>query len=214
MKRPCCRKCAEDYAAGLEAIRAAAGQRQQAADNLVGAMDSWHEVSHGRPAQGLAGVAGFETDFLPNRYEINAAADDLQSKILIFSRDFTARQSPGTDEEYQRFLSQWNAFVGDFNAWHGVFFWWSTWSRREELLQFRKRFNDLVAEYESLGGQTSDVVVPFDKQEISTDDQGPPSKWHSTMKWVAAGAIVLGGAYAIGKVAPIAKRALPPRKAA
>ena len=184
-KKPCCGPCAADFEAGRQAILAAAGQPN---------------------GQQLGGLQGFETDFLPNRYEINAAADELQTQILTFARDFTSRATPSDNESYQRFLDQWNTFVGDFNAWHDDW-WWSTWSRREELLQFRRRYNQLVAEYQAMGGRPSQVVKEYDEQEISTDDKGPPSQWHSTIKWIAAGAIVLGGVYVLGPAIRTATKA-------
>jgi hypothetical protein len=168
-KRPCCAKCAAEKLDGLRAVHLAA-------------------------AAG-ASLAGIESDLLPDRSSLNAADQELGRFIRSTGAEIFDGMAglPGS-EDLDRFLAAWNRYVSDYNAWTGVW-WWNVLSRRDELLSFRRSFNDLLASWEALS-KVAPVQKPFEKSEVSGDDAaGPPSAWHSTIKWVAGAGIVIGGAY-------------------
>lgn len=157
---------------------------------------------------GGAGMGLFEIgDLLPSRDAVALATAELDKKILVLAGEIFASDIPAGADQTQTFLEAWNRFIDDWKAWKGTWYMF-TRDRRDELFAFRRTYNDMYETFKRVGGKPVTVTAePYTPEQISAPGggapQAPPSKWHSTIKWVATAAIVVGGAYALGKVAGV-----------
>lgn len=145
-------------------------------------------------SRGLASMRGdLETDWLPWAAEIDAAAQELSMKIQGLNTDIKSLSVSDS------FKTQWDDYLKLFVTWRDST-WFNSWKRRDELLNFRRRFNDFHA---ALKSQSSNMVsTPYDKRYISKDGT---SEWAPVAK---TGLVVLGvlaGAYALGQITGFAK---------
>lgn len=143
---------------------------------------------------GLSSMRGeVETDWFPWAAEIDAAAQELSMKIQGLNTDIK------TLNVSESFRTQWADYTKLFVTWRDSS-WFNSWKRRDELLNFRRRFNDFHA---ALKSQSSDMVTsPYDKRSTSKDSG---SEWAPVAK---TGLVVLGvlaGAYALGQITGFAK---------
>jgi hypothetical protein len=143
---------------------------------------------------GLASMRGdVESDWFPWAAEIDAATQELSMKIQGLNTDIKTLKISDS------FRVQWVDYVKLFVAWRDST-WFNSWKRRDELLNFRRRFNDFHA---ALKSQSNDMVTsPYDKRSISKDSS---NEWAPIAK---TGLVVLGvlaGAYALGQITGFAK---------
>lgn len=119
------------------------------------------------PSRHLAGVAlaGVENDVWPSTGALDVETNSLDLSIQQLAHDNFDQGMLGWDSVLQ---NAWNTFIADWNQWKSAGWFWNP-SRRDELLSYRKRFNDLLAQIQARGTstQTQPVaavgVTPFDQ---------------------------------------------------
>jgi hypothetical protein len=192
---PCCADCAPP--AQRRKLR------QRGAGLVVGM--AFHPRRRRGPYPELLG--DLETDWVPKRTEIDSATEELNGKILAFQRETVDQLSSIPDGPLQGFLREWNAFISEWQDWRGDSLWLLTWRRRNQLLAYRDRLNKLFAYWKGLPGATATTVPTYTAPEAGKDKPSDP--WTNAIKWVAVGAIALGGAVAIGHITGAVKSFSP-----
>lgn len=140
-------------------------------------------------------IGALETDSLPRAHEINAASEELEQKIAGLSRDIEAKGNLPPS-----FSNQWNDFKAAFVEWFGTKDkrkkWFNSWLRRDEVLNFRRRFNDLLTAFRSLGGSAlqAGYTEQQTKKDSDSDKDSPYLKWGL----IFGGVVAVG--YGIGKI--------------
>jgi hypothetical protein len=134
-----------------------------------------------------------ETDWLPWAAEIDAATQELSMKIQGLNTDIKNLRVS------ESFRAQWFDYTKLFVTWRDSG-WFNSWKRRDELLNFRRRFNDFHA---ALKSQSNDMVTsPYDKRSTSKDGG---NEWAPIAKTGLVVVGVLAGAYALGQITGFAK---------
>lgn len=186
--RPCCADCVSPAARRRLFRGGASGV-------LLAAQRAARFASSPAWARGLQGL---EDDWLPNRFDINAASAELDGRIRAFSREFfSALAEASSTPAQQSFLTAWNAFVHDWRTWFEAT-WLVARFRRDELLGFRGRFNDLLVWFKRLPEAATagpGSVTPYADEQTN---KGTPSQaLAGALKWVALGGAAIAGAIAL-----------------
>lgn len=124
-------------------------------------------------APGLGDVA---SDTWPSTGEIDTETTSLWNSMMQLSQDWFDTQSPGWTAQLQ---NAWNAFVADFTNWKNSSYFWNP-GRRDELLDYRKRFNTFVTNFTAAGVSTdvtpaqvgSTVILPSGLDSVVSSASG------------------------------------------
>jgi hypothetical protein len=142
-----------------------------------------------------------EDDVFPVVADIEGAIAELGGKIRAFASE-TFQQLPDVPQA-QAYLVAWDAFVQEFDAWRDG--WWANpFRRRNEVLAYRRRFNDLQTFFRGLTGAVATTTPQFRPEQIK------PSLIPS---WALPVALGLGGLLLVAQLAPamLSLKALVPR---
>lgn len=113
----------------------------------------------------------------PTTGDINTETASLANSISLLGSDYASSSLSTADDSVALWERSWNAFVTDFLQWQASGYFWNP-SRRTQLVDYRRRFNDLLAAYNSLGGPTLIAPLPGDHlQPTSLDDIMTAVKW-------------------------------------
>lgn len=129
---------------------------------------------------------------------IKNLADQANSEIWAVARDYSKGIVSGAINHQQLasfkgFFNEWEGFYSSLDSWYssipfvGALTWNGTWNRIED---YRARANAWRNILISGGGSTSSPAPTPPKKEETPD----------AVKWIAGAAIVVGGAYAVGKL--------------
>jgi hypothetical protein len=133
-----------------------------------------------------AGMGAVENSFWPTTGDVDSETNSLEQSVAQLGRDvFTAFGASdtlsGDNPDFLAFSSAWNAFYEDFEAWRTAGWFWNP-TRRDQLLEYRTRYNALLLEAKRLGVGT--LAAP-----LADHGEDPVSKLLGTFGTVA---IVLG----------------------
>jgi hypothetical protein len=132
-----------------------------------------------------ASLGAVESSLWPTTGDIDTETASLAASVHQLAGDiFDAQPLPDT-ADYQVFQNAWNAFIADFTQWKDAAWFWNL-TRRDQLLGYRTRFNELLDKAKALG--TSTLASP--QADSGTD---PVSKFLGTLTTVA---LVVGVAVA------------------
>lgn len=141
--------------------------------------------------------------WMPWTSTVRAASGELNNRIAALAADAANYRVShyGSDmskapANLRAWIVAWDTFIKQWNEWDpSTFFVFNTSKRRDELLAFRARFNELLNAVAPMIGQTATVSA-----YQATQLQPPPSASTASAilgaaKWIGIGAIVIGGAY-------------------
>lgn len=137
------------------------------------------------------GFAGVEDSLWPPTGDLDTATESLALSVSELGHDVIA-DNTGSGDDVQTWLRAWNAFVRDFTQWKGAGYYWNP-SRRDALVDYRRRFNDLLARYHELPGA---ITTGAEAVKGDTPGASPLAQAESLVTKVVGGALVLGGLYA------------------
>jgi hypothetical protein len=135
------------------------------------------------------GMEGVEASVWPTTGDIDNETNSLAQTISTFGHDVAWSNTTVTDDVFQTFLRAWDGFVTDFLTWkEGAWFWNPT--RRDQLIDYKARFNQLLQRFQALGIGASTDVTP-----VVGDRPAPDSldKVMTAVKWGGIALIVVGG---------------------
>lgn len=102
-------------------------------------------ILRGQPAMG-----DVVDDTWPSTGAIDTETASLAVSVAQLGRDifdgFGRDAYPVDDPGVGALQNAWNAFLADFNQWKDAAWFWNP-SRRDELVTYRARFNDLLAQW-------------------------------------------------------------------
>lgn len=128
---------------------------------------------------------------------IKNLADQANAEIWALARDYSKGIVSGAVNHQQLasfkdFFNEWGSFYSSMDSWYASIPFvgpLSTGGTVDRIEEYRTRANAWRNQLVSGGGTPSSPVPQ------------PPDKSNtSAIKWIAGGAIVLGGAYALGKI--------------
>jgi hypothetical protein len=133
--------------------------------------------------------------------QIENLADQTNTEIWALARDYSKGIASGAINHaqlasFKAYFNEWEGFYGTLKAWYarvpfvGPLLWGGTVDRVEEYRTRLVGWRNLLI---SVGGRPSAPAPVLPPK----GDGGAPA----TVKWIAGAAIVVGGAYALGKVA-------------
>lgn len=134
-------------------------------------------------------LGAIENSLWPSTGDIDTETKGLDSQITELGRD-VFNWFPNADTstpQVDQFSSGWNAFLDDWRNWRDAAWFWNL-TRRDQLLGYRSRFNQLLAAAKSLSVGT--LATP--QADTGTD---PFSKLLGTLTTVAIVAGVGIGAF-------------------
>jgi hypothetical protein len=133
----------------------------------------------------------------PTTGDIDTATNSLALTIQQLGSDIFNDNGNASDPNYQAFLDAWNTFVADFTQWKGVSLYWNP-TRRDELVDYRKRFNDLLTLYHSFSG-----ALTLGIQAVPGAVLAPSLlvQWGGLISKVVGGVAAVGGIYLAVKFA-------------
>src|SRR5882672_9556011 len=111
---------------------------------------------NGADMRGFSGFSGVEDSIWPSTGSLDTETASLDATVKELGTDIFNDTVSASNENYQTFLNAWNTFVADFNQWLKAAWFWNP-TRRDELVDYRKRFNSLLTRYhafDSLGATT------------------------------------------------------------
>lgn len=133
------------------------------------------------PPRGPLGMGAVEAALWPTTGDIDNETASFAGTVLQLAADiFNANIGAGDD--VQTFLRSWNTFVDDFNAWKDAAWFWNP-TRRDQLLEYRGRFNVLLAQFRALGGSSGAQAQAAAKEPDAVD---------KAISFVTRAGIVLG----------------------
>jgi hypothetical protein len=102
-------------------------------------------ILRGAPAMG-----NVADDSWPSTGAINTETASLATSVAQLGRDifdgFGRDAYPIDDPAVQALQNAWNAFLADFSQWRDSAWFWNP-SRRDELISYRARFNELLSQW-------------------------------------------------------------------
>jgi len=182
-KAPCCAGCASP--AERRAL-------QRVGAGMVA------DVAGGRRRPGLRGEEISGGILTPGNIKNNA--DQTNSEVWALARDYSKAIATGAINHaqlasFKDYFNEWGKFYGSLDSWYGSIpfvgplTWAGTYDRIQEYRSRLVAWRNLLVR---AGGATSSPAPVLPPK----DDGGS-----NMIKWVAGAAIVVGGAYALGKVA-------------
>jgi hypothetical protein len=111
---------------------------------------------NGADMSGFRGFAGVEDSIWPSTGAIDTETASLDATVKELGSDVFADTVSASNANYQVWLTAWDTFVADFNQWMSSSWFWNP-TRRDELVDYRKRFNSLLTRYhafDSVGAVT------------------------------------------------------------
>ncbi len=131
------------------------------------------------------GLGALEADVWPPTHGLDSETNSLAQTIATFGHDYAFSLLDAGDPAVQMFQRAWNDFVTDFLQWkEGPYFWNPT--RRDQLVEYRAKFNRLLQQYQALGPEAATSVAPVVGDHVQPDSL---DKVMTAVKW---GGIVLG----------------------
>lgn len=130
------------------------------------------------------GLGAVENDTWPSTGAIDTESNSLDLAIKQLARDNFDQGMPSWDSTLQ---NSWNTFVADWNYWLNTGYFWNP-TRRDELLEYRKRFNDLRTQMQAGG------VSTYTPEQVSTKGANAFDVAGSLLTktlWVVGGVAVL-----------------------
>ncbi len=100
-----------------------------------------------------AGMGAVEGALWPTTGDIDVETDSLATAIAQLGHDIGNSQTPNSDA-YFVFQNAWNSFVADFGNWKDAAWFWNP-TRRDQLLDYRSRFNQLLEQARTLNVATA-----------------------------------------------------------
>lgn len=147
----------------------------------------------GYGAEGMGSGLGDVADaFWPTTGDIDTATNSLAITIQELGTDIFNDTGNASDDSYQAFLTAWDAFVADFDQWKDTTLYWNP-TRRDELIDYRKRFNDLLSTYQGFSGSLTVGVKPVPGD---TPSPNPLVALEGIASKVVAGVVIVGALYA------------------
>lgn len=144
-------------------------------------------------------LGGFEDDLAPSWADIKTASQELDGRVRAFSTEL-AEALPGVSND-AGFLVAWNKFISEWNDYRDSGFGNSQgWQfdrrgRRDGVMGFRKRFNDLQAWFAALPGAPTSSTPSYKGNEVAT-----PSPWPGLVQTAVTVGIVGLGVYVAAQV--------------
>ena len=131
---------------------------------------------------------GIESAVWPTTGDINTETQSLAITISSLGADYGNSSLSTADDAVAMWQRDWNAFVTDFLQWKDAGWFWNP-TRRDALVNYRARFNILLAQYHNLGGSAQTLINP-----VAGDQPTPDSldTMMSAVKWVGIGLIAAG----------------------
>lgn len=130
------------------------------------------------------GLGAVESSVWPTTGDIDAETQSLATTIATLGHDIAGSGVDPSTIEYQSFERAWNGFVTDFLAWQDAPWFWNP-TRRDQLVSYRQRYNQLLASYKTL-------PASYTAQEPVSGDHPEPDSLDNVMRAVKWGGIALG----------------------
>lgn len=133
------------------------------------------------------GLGAVENDTWPSTGALETETESLRLSVMQLARSiFDAVAVPSDDWQ-----NAWNTFVADFNQWRDSGYFWNP-TRRDELLEYRKRFNALLAQFQNIGIGSAVTTTNATPTQVSPLQQA--SALITKVGWVLAiGAVAYVG---------------------
>ncbi len=96
---------------------------------------------------------GVESSTWPTTGDIDTETNSLALSVVALGHD-PAVSSPLVGDAW---LAAWNLFVDDFNQWKDAAWFWNP-TRRDQLISYRARFNDLLSQLQNISGEASPIA--------------------------------------------------------
>lgn len=96
----------------------------------------------------MTGLAGVESDTWPSTGAIDVETNSLDLSIKQLAADWFRTAPDNTADP--GLLAAWNTFIADWSQWRDAAWFWNP-TRRDELLGYRKRFNDFLTRFNNAG---------------------------------------------------------------
>jgi heme oxygenase len=132
-------------------------------------------------------MGAVEGSLWPTTGDINNESQSLAASIQQVGRDIFNSSVSGDSDAYATFQNSWNTFVQDFDAWKDASWFWNP-TRRDELIEYRGRYNALLSQMRALG--ISSLAA-----DQKTSAPNPLDTALSVLNKLIIGGAVLGVAY-------------------
>lgn len=139
-----------------------------------------------------AAMGAVEGALWPSTGDIDRETESLAIAIRQLGHDIGNSVTPNSDA-YFAFERGWNAFVADFGQWKDGGWYWNP-TRRDQLLEYRQRFNALLEQARTF--QVASVAVA---QKAQPEPDGVDKLLAAVNKVVIVGAAV-GVGFVLWKV--------------
>jgi hypothetical protein len=103
-----------------------------------------------------AAMGALEDALWPSSGALDTEEKSLQLQISALGHDIAFSSAPASDDRVQSFLRTWNAYVQDFLNWRSAPWFWNP-NRRDQLIEYRRRFNAFREQFLTLPGSSTTV---------------------------------------------------------
>lgn len=151
--------------------------------------------------QGLGDLGAVESVVWPTTGDLDTETRSLGITISTLGHDYAASSLTTSDDSVALWERSWNDFVTDFLQWQSSPYFWNP-TRRDQLLEYRRRFNALLDQYRGLGGAAQTFLAP-----VAGDRAAPDSldKIMTAVKWGGV-LLVVGGVVKLANDSGLFKR--------
>ncbi len=139
-----------------------------------------------RRRRSLGGLGALEADVWPPTHGLDSETNSLAQTISTFGHDYAFSILTTADPAVEAFQRAWNDFVTDFLSWKSTPYFWNP-TRRDQLVEYRAKFNRLLQIYKTLGPAATTTVAPV------VGDQVQPDSLDKVMVAVKWGGVLLAG---------------------
>lgn len=130
----------------------------------------------------MTGLGDVANDTWPSTGEIDNETKSLDLTIRQLAQDSFNGELPGFGDTSLQ--TAWNTFIADWSQWRDAAYFWNP-GRRDELLTYRKRFNDLLALMKGAGTVTTIGTTQVGSTTAAPDGLDKVSDILTKALWVA-----------------------------
>lgn len=149
----------------------------------------------------LGDLGAVESVVWPTTGDLETETRSLAQSISLLGSDYAASLLSTSNSSVATWERSWNSFVTDFLQWKDSPYFWNP-TRRNQLVEYRRRFNELLAQYKGLGTSAITLISPVTGDRVAPDSL---DKVMTAVKWGGA-LLIVGGVLKLASDSGLFKR--------